>query len=190
VLKKEKELQSFALHLGPKMFLTRSKSINRALTSKEENLRERIGKAKSGKLMAYIDENKPPNTRQRKQGEDLPPRLLGYFPYKPMGLKANMAELENELEAQEISFNCQLTVTRKLKLLKEKEPRRLEAQVEAELGTHGYQLTPGLKLPAKIQLLKQDMEEKEEQAGGKYDIDITKYFKLVASNVDQSIFED
>jgi hypothetical protein len=66
----------------------------------------------------------------------------------------------------------------------------LEAQVEAELGTRGYQLTPGLKLPAKIQLLKQDMEEKEEHAGGEYDIDIEKYFKLVVSNVNQSIFED
>jgi hypothetical protein len=51
-------------------------------------------------------------------------------------------------------------------------------------------LTPGLKLPAKIQLLKQDMDEKEEHAGGEYDIVIDKYFKLVSSHVDQSIFED
>jgi hypothetical protein len=50
--------------------------------------------------------------------------------------------------------------------------------------------TPGLKLAAKILLLKQDMDEKGEYAGGEYDIDITKYFKLVATNVDQSIFED
>jgi hypothetical protein len=53
VLKKEKELQSVALNLGPEMFLMHLKSITRALTSKEENLHERIGKAKSGKLMAY-----------------------------------------------------------------------------------------------------------------------------------------
>jgi hypothetical protein len=66
----------------------------------------------------------------------------------------------------------------------------LEEQVKAELRTCGYELT-GLKLPVKIQLLKQDMEEKEEHAGGEYDIDIGKYFKLVSSNnVDQSIFED
>jgi hypothetical protein len=45
-------------------------------------------------------------------------------------------------------------------------------------------------LPAKIQLLKQDMEEKEEHAGGEYDIDVLKYFKLVSSSIDQSIFED
>jgi hypothetical protein len=47
--------------------------------------------------MARIDKNKPPIARQRKQGEDLPPCLLGYFPYKPMGLKASMTELEKEL---------------------------------------------------------------------------------------------
>ena len=41
----------------------------------------------------------------------------------------------------------------------------------------------GLKLPAKIQLLKQDMEEKEEHAGGEYDIDNLKIFKLVSSSV-------
>jgi hypothetical protein len=29
-------------------------------------------------------------------------------------------------------------------------------------------------LPAEIQLLKEDMEEKEEYAGGEYDIDIAK----------------
>jgi hypothetical protein len=37
----------------------------------------------------------------------------------------------------------------------------------------------GLKLPANIQLLKQDMVEKEEHGGGEYDIDILKYFKLI-----------
>ena len=65
----------------------------------------------------------------------------------------------------------------------------MEEQVEAELWTRGYKLM-GLKLPAKIQLWKQDMEEKEEHAGGEYDIDILKYFKLVSSSVDQSIFEN
>ena len=170
--------------------MKRSKSIYESLTSKEENLREKTGKEKSTKLIALIDETKPPNYRQRKRGEDLPPRLLGYFPYKPMGFKANVTELEKELEAREISFDRKLTVTRKVKILKEDEPRRLERQVEVELQTRGYEWT-GLKLPAKIQLLKQDMEEKEEHAGGEYDIDVLKYFKLVSSSsIDQSIFED
>jgi hypothetical protein len=86
-----------------------------------------------------------------------------------MGLKADIAELEKEVKAGEISFNCQLTITQKLKIVKENKPCRLEEQVEAELRTHGCKLT-GLKLPAKIQLLKQEMAEKEEHAGDEYDI--------------------
>ena len=45
-------------------------------------------------------------------------------------------------------------------------------------------------MPAKIKLLKKDMDEKEEHAGDEYDIDILKYFKLVSWSIDQSIFED
>jgi hypothetical protein len=43
----------------------------------------------------------------------------------------------------------------------------------------------GLKLPAKIQLLKQDMEEKEKDTDGEYDIDSVKYFKLRLTRVHQ-----
>jgi hypothetical protein len=110
VLKNEKELLEVARHLGPKNFLKQSKSIYGRLTLKEENLREKTEKEKLTKLMARIYETKPPNYRQRKQGEDLPPRLLGYFPYKPMGLKADVTELERELEARNISFDRRLTV--------------------------------------------------------------------------------
>jgi hypothetical protein len=188
-MKEERELLAVARHLRPKNWLKRSKSIYESLTSKEENLREKTGKEKSKKLMARINKTKPPNYWQRKQGKDLPPRLLGYFPYKPMGLKANVTKLEKELEAREISFDRKLTVTRKVKILKKGKPRLLEQQVEVKLRTPGHKWT-GLKLPAKIHLLKQDMEEKKEHAGGEYDIDILKYFKLVSLSIDQSIFED
>jgi hypothetical protein len=60
-------------------------------------------------------------------------------------------------------------VTQKVKVLKEDQLHRLERQVEVKLQTPGYKWT-GLKLPANIQLLKQDMEEKEEHTGGEYDI--------------------
>jgi hypothetical protein len=46
VLKKEKELEAVARHLGPDTYLKRSKGIYEALTSKEENLREKIEKEK------------------------------------------------------------------------------------------------------------------------------------------------
>jgi hypothetical protein len=89
--------------------------------------------------------------------------------------------------ALEISFDLRLTVTRKSKILRDNERRRFQGHIEVELQTQGYKWT-GLKLPAKTQLLKQDMEEKEEHAGSEYDINITEYFKLVSST-DQSIFD-
>jgi hypothetical protein len=188
--KKETELLEVARHLGPKKFLKRSKSICKSLTLKEENnLREKTGKEKSKQLMERIDETKPPNSRQRKQGEDLPPRLLGNFPFRAIGLKANVIELGKELEAREISFDRKITVTRKAKLLNNTNRVAWRGKFEVELRTRGYEWT-GLKLPAKIQLLKQDMEDKEEHAGGEYDIDVLKYFKLVSTSIDKSIFED
>ncbi len=54
--------------------------------------------------MERMDETKPLNSQQRKQGKDLLPRLLGYFPFKAIGLKANVIELEKELKAREISL--------------------------------------------------------------------------------------
>jgi hypothetical protein len=88
--------------------------------------------------MAWNDKTKPPNYQQRKQGEDLPPCLLEYFPYQPMELKANVHGLKQELEAREISFDRKLTVTPKVKILKEDGPGRLERQVEVKLRTRGY----------------------------------------------------
>jgi hypothetical protein len=55
------------------------------------------------------------------------------------------------------------------------------------LTARGYQFH-GLKIPAKLQLLRQDIMEEEETTNGEYDLDITRYFKLLSPNVDQTIF--
>jgi hypothetical protein len=47
----------------------------------------------------------------------------------------------------------------------------------------------GLKLAAKLQLLRQDIMEKEETTNGEYEVDMTRYFKLLSSDVDETIFE-
>jgi hypothetical protein len=109
-----------------------------------------------------------------------------------MGLKANVTQLETELDAREVSFDPKLGVTKKLEKLKGSEILRFEHTVDEDLRRSGYQSHPGLKLPAKIQLIKQDAKEKEkeEHAGGEYDVDISKFFKLVSTNVDKTIFDD
>jgi hypothetical protein len=51
----------------------------------------------------------------------------------------------------------------------------------------GYQFH-GLKLIAKLQLLRQDIMEKEETTNGEYEVDMTQYFKMLSSDVDKTIF--
>jgi hypothetical protein len=146
----------------------------------------RVGKQKNQKLIERIDEIQAQNARQ-----DLPPRLLGYFLYRPMGLRTNVTSLETELQEHEVMFDRKLGVTKNLDKLKASEQRHFEDEVDADLRRQGYQQShPGLELPAKIQLIKQDAKEKEEHAGGEYDVDILKFFKLVSTNVDTTIFED
>jgi hypothetical protein len=73
--------------------------------------------------------------------------------------------------------------------LKKDEVRRVEGQVDADLTARGYQFH-SLKLPAKLQRIRQDVTEKEDSTNGEYDIDTAKYFKLLSSDVDKTIFKD
>jgi hypothetical protein len=59
-------------------------------------------------------------------------------------------------------FQTYLEGDEEMHLLKKDEARRQEEQVDADLTARGYQLHGGLKLPAKLQLLRQDITEKEE----------------------------
>jgi hypothetical protein len=45
-------------------------------------------------------------------------------------------------------------------------------------------------MPAKLQLVRQDITEKEDSTNGEYEIDTAKYFKLLLPDVDKTIFED
>jgi hypothetical protein len=47
-----------------------------------------------------------------------------------------------------------------------------------------------LKLQAKLQLLRQDITEKEETTNGEYEVDLSRYFKLLSPDVDETIFEE
>jgi hypothetical protein len=40
------------------------------------------------------------------------------------------------------------------------------------------------------QLLRQDIMEKEETTNGEYEVDMTRYFKLLSPDVDETIFEE
>jgi hypothetical protein len=81
----EKELEAVARHLGPDAYMERSKGIYKALTSEEENLREKIRKEKSKEMMVPINKIKPPNARQRKKGKIYLQVFLDTSPTNPWG---------------------------------------------------------------------------------------------------------
>jgi hypothetical protein len=138
---KGKELVVIARKLGAKAFNRRIKAIDTSLKSKSGNLL---------KVRTMMDTfGKPdnqPNVRQKKRGKDMPPRLLGYFPYVPFGRTINMSELDKELTTRNVTFELILKVKKRCKLLKKDEVRRLEEQVDTGLASHGY-VFKGLKLP-------------------------------------------
>ena len=140
-------------------------------------------------MATFAKPHKQANEHQKKRGKDMPPRLLGYFPCAPLGRTINMSELDKELQTRNVAFELTLKVTKKCDLLKKDEARQKEEQVDADLTARGYQLH-GLKLAAKRQLLRQDIMEKEETTNGEYKVDMTKYFKLLSSDVDETIFEE
>jgi hypothetical protein len=188
--KKSNQLAAIATKLGTQAYNIRIQAIGTCLKSKADNLLERSSDTKVETMMATFDtKDKQANARQRKRGEDMPPRLLGYFPYVPVGRRINMSELDKELRTRNVAFELTLKVTKKCDLLKTDEARRQEKQVDSDLTTRGYQFQ-GLKLPAKLQLLRQDITEKEESTNGEYDVDISRYFKLQSPDVDETIFEE
>jgi hypothetical protein len=188
--KKSNQLAAIATKLGTQAYNTHIKAIGTCLKLKADNLLKRSSHTKAGTMMATFDKpDKQANVRQRKRGEDIPPRLLGYFPYVPVGRTINMSELDKELRTRNVAFKLTLKVTKKCDLLKKDEARRKEEQVDANLTAQGYQFH-GLKVAAKIQLLRQDIIEKEETMNGEYEVDMTKYSKMLSSDVDETIFEE
>jgi hypothetical protein len=189
--KKSNQLAAIATKLSARAYNTRIKAIGTRLKSKAGNLLERSSDTKAGTMMATFDKpNKQANARQRKRGEDMTPRLLGYFPYVPVGRTINMSELDKELRTRNVAFQLTLKVTKKCNLLKkDEEARQKEEQVDAHLTTRGYEFH-GLKLAAKVQLIRQDIMEKEETTNGEYEVDMMKYFKLLSSDVNRTIFEE
>jgi hypothetical protein len=117
------------------------------------------------------------------------PCLLGYFPHVPVGRTINISELEKEMRTRNVTFEPTLKVTKKYELLKKVEVCRVKEQVDANLTAGGYQFH-GLKLPAKLQLIQQDVTEREDSTNGEYDIDMAKYFELLSPDVVKTIFED
>jgi hypothetical protein len=92
------------------------------------------------------------------------------------------------MRSRNVAFELTLKVTKKCDLLKKDEACRKEEQVDADMTARGYQFH-GMKLAAKLQLIRQDRMEKEETTNDVYEVDMTRYFKLLSPDVGETIFE-
>jgi hypothetical protein len=64
----------------------------------EENLKAQQAKERVSKMLPKLDNDKT-NVAMNKRGEDIPPRLLGYFLYNHLWKRANVNELKKDLTA-------------------------------------------------------------------------------------------
>jgi hypothetical protein len=75
------------------------------LISKTLNLKEKGETEKVSKMMSTYDNKKTPNAQKKVTSEDMPPGLLGYFPYRSLGIKKNKPELMKELGFRNLEYN-------------------------------------------------------------------------------------
>ena len=152
-------------------------------------LKEKEGTEKVSKMMSTYDTNRTPNAQERITGEDIPPRLLGYFPYRSLCCKKNKPELMKELGFRNLEYDDKEGVRNLQGILKEAEQSRLKKELASELLARGFQ-SDGIKIPSMIVLLKHDCVEKSESTGGKYSIDFSKFFFKLCPDIDETIFEE
>jgi hypothetical protein len=93
------------------------------------------------------------------------------------------------LQTGNVAFKLALKVTKICNLAKKDGAPCQQAQIDANL-TSGRNHFHGLKPPEQIQLLRQNIREKEEGTNGEYDVDMTRYFKLLSSEMNKTIFEE
>jgi hypothetical protein len=102
--------------------------IKTQLTSMEEDLRGQQAKEKVIEMLSKVDNNKT-NVAMNKRGEDIPPRLLGYFPYNHLRKRVNVNELKKELDCRGVkNWTIADGPTKGLKILKTDEKKGLKRQ--------------------------------------------------------------
>ena len=145
-------------------------ALRKSLISKDETIRAKDNRQKVEKMDVAQDLCKPPNAQMRRVGEDIPPRLLGYFPFSEFRLNKAVPILEQELNRRGIKFHGYLNVTAKLDLLKAHEKNRYEQMVNQELGKRGMSCcdSVNLDLNKKLKLLQQDACDNNETLSSIY----------------------
>jgi hypothetical protein len=155
----------------------------------EDNLKAQQAKERVSKMLSKLDNDKT-KVAMNKRGEDIPPRLLGYFPYNHLWKRVNVNELKKELGCLGVE-NWTITdgPTKGLKILKTVEKKRFEETVEKALPDQGKTFV-GLSITEKLTRLDDIMKTNEESTNGEFNVDFGKFFKKQATNLDVPIFEE
>ena len=140
-------------------------------------------------MLSKLDDDKT-NVAMNKRGEDIPPRLLGYFPYNHLRKRVNVNELKKELDCRGVeNWTIKDGPTEGLKILKTVEKKRFEETVEKALTDRGKTLVV-LSITEKLTRLDDIMKTNEESTNGEFNVDFGKFFKKQATNLDVIIFEE
>ena len=142
----------------------------------DSSLKEVEADAKVESMMINLEVDKELLAKARKKGVDRPPRILGYYPFRPLGFVQNVLHLENELNKRMVEFSDDMNVTAKCKLLKEHEKQRFECEVDKELRTREIVNASNNTLHKKLQRLNKYAEETEISSGGCFTLDTDKFF--------------
>jgi hypothetical protein len=155
----------------------------------EENLKRQQAKERVSEMLSKLDNDKT-NVAMNKRGEDIPPRLLGYFPYHHLRKRVNVNELKEELDCRGVkNWTIKDGPTKGLKISKTVEKKRFEETVEKELTDRGKTFV-GLSITKKLTRLDDIMKRNEESTNGEFNVDFGKFFKKQATNLDVTIFEE
>jgi hypothetical protein len=118
----------------------------------------------------------------------IPYQVIGVFPSGKSQLVAAPHEASDQQTppaSMHQSTNLKVAINKNLESQLLKERAFLKA-LKVTVAREQTKSTP----ETRRLLIRQDIMEKEETTNGEYEVDMTKYFKLLSSDVDETIFEE
>ena len=121
-------VSTIAGNMGGEEFLKARKELWGKLTDKSKSFLARRSKKRIDSMISNMNSDKAENSRERRTGYAIAPRLLGLIPYSDLRKALHMECLHKELLARFCSYTSTEKWTTKLDRLKEQELNRLQEE--------------------------------------------------------------
>jgi hypothetical protein len=187
VMKKEVQLFECLQVLDPTEYHERQSTLLLLLNCKKKNLKEKLADKKVSLMIEKFDRDKE-SSLERIRGKDVPPHLLGYFPYALVLQVVNLAKLAKELAPRRVAFDPGDDIQKCGLTLRKNESERFETWIENELAQRGKSFVT-LSLSEKNTRLKQTLFQEKECDCGELEVDVGMFFKKM-SDIDEKIFDE